>query len=41
MVRLLILFKLEALIKIGQVVAKKLFGEKIDLMATRKIDINN
>ena len=40
MVRLFILFKLEALIKISQVVAKKLFGKKIDLMATRKIDIN-
>ena len=29
--------KLEAPIKIGQVVAKNLFGKKIDLMATRKL----
>ena len=41
MVRLLILFKVEAPIKIGQVVAKNFFGKKIDLVATRKIDINN
>jgi len=39
MVRLSIFFKVEAPIKIGQVVAKNLFGKKIDLVATRKIDI--
>jgi len=33
--------KVEAPIKIGQVVAKNLFGKKIDLVATRKIDIKN
>ncbi|PKP61165.1 hypothetical protein CVT91_03745 [Candidatus Atribacteria bacterium HGW-Atribacteria-1] len=33
--------KLEAPIKIGQIVAKNLFGKKIDLVATRKIDIKN
>jgi len=33
--------RVEALIKIGQVVAKNLFGKKIDLMATRKVDIKN
>jgi CxxC motif-containing protein len=33
--------KVEAPIKIGQVVAKNLFGKKIDSVATRKIDIKN
>ena len=33
--------KVEAPIKIGQVVAKNIFGKKIDLVATRKIDIKN
>ena len=41
MVRLFILFKLEAPIKIGQIVTKNLFGKKIDLVATRKVDIKN
>ena len=41
MVLLLILFKVEAPIKISQVVAKNLFGKKIDLMSTREIDIIN
>ena len=33
--------KVEAPIKIGQVIAKNLFGKKIDLVATRKVDIKN
>ena len=33
--------KVGAPIKIGQIVAKNLFGKKIDLVATRKIDIKN
>ena len=28
-------------IKVGQIVAKNLFGKKIDLVATRKVDIKN
>jgi CxxC motif-containing protein len=28
-------------IKIGQIVTKNLFGKKIDLVATRKVDIKN
>jgi CxxC motif-containing protein len=30
-----------ASIEIGQIVAKNLFGKKIDLVATRKVDIKN
>ena len=33
--------KIEAPIKIGQIIAKNLFGKKIDLITTGKININN